>query len=138
MGNCGTSAMTPFVLTPSGSCQVERRKGTNGVSTKGVTSMFMCFDRGTCLVRPFTYVYLHKSARAYLFPPSLTKIMTFAATPFSVDPICPQPNAAVGFHNFNLRIFNLGSQIRTNLMWVCLFDTMSDFNVPGSRPEKTR
>ena len=25
MGNCGTSAKTPFVLTPSGSCQSSRR-----------------------------------------------------------------------------------------------------------------
>ena len=39
---------------------------------------------------PVTYVYLPKSARAYLFPQSV-KIHYFCSGPFSVDPICPQP-----------------------------------------------
>ncbi len=45
------------------------RKGTNGVSTNGVTANFMFFDRGTFWVLPLTYFYLPKSARAYLFYP---------------------------------------------------------------------
>ena len=44
------------------------RKGTNGVSTNGVTANLMFFDRGTFWVVPLTYFYLPKSARAYLFP----------------------------------------------------------------------
>ena len=44
------------------------RRGTNGVSTNGVTANFMFFDRGTFGVLPLTYLYLPKSARAYLFP----------------------------------------------------------------------
>ena len=44
------------------------RKGTNRVCTNGVSSDAMFFDRGTCWVLPLTYVYLPKSARAYLFP----------------------------------------------------------------------
>ena len=69
------------------------RKGTNGVSTNGVTAIFMFFDRGVFWVLPLTYLYLPKSASAYLFPQSV-KI----SGPISVDPICPQPitGAALG------------------------------------------
>ena len=41
----------------------------------------------------------------------------------------------VGFHNFNLRIFNLRVKSE-EIDCGCLFDTMSTFNVPGSRPQK--
>ena len=44
----------------------------------------------------------------------------------------------VGFHNFNLRIFNVRVSNPTKLIVDVFFDTMSDFNVPGSRPKKTR
>ena len=44
--------------------------------------------------------------------------------------------ATVGFHNFNLRIFNLRVSNPDKLI-VDLFDTMSDFNVPGSGPKKS-
>ena len=47
----------------------EIQKGMNGVSADGVTANSMFFDGGTFLVLPLTYVYLPKSARAYLFPP---------------------------------------------------------------------
>ena len=66
------------------------RKGTNGVSTNGVTGNFVFVDRGTFRVLPLTYFYLPKSARPYLFPQSL-KIHYFCSGPSSVDPICPQP-----------------------------------------------
>ena len=45
-------------------------------------------------------------------------------------------NSTAGFHNFNLRIFNLrvkSEQINCG----CLFDTMSDFNVPRSAQKNT-
>ena len=44
----------------------------------------------------------------------------------------------VGFHNFNLRIFDMRVSNPNKLIVDDLFDTMSDFNVPGSRPETTR
>ena len=44
----------------------------------------------------------------------------------------------VGFHNFNLRMFNLRVSNPYKLIVDVFFDTMSDFNVPGSRPKKTR
>ena len=44
----------------------------------------------------------------------------------------------VGFHNFNLRIFNLRVSNPNKLIVDVFFDTMSDFNVPGSRPKETR
>ena len=44
----------------------------------------------------------------------------------------------VGFHNFNLRIFNLRVSNPNKLIVDVFVDTMSDFNVPGSRPKKTR
>ena len=43
---------------------------------------------------------------------------------------------AVGFHNFNLRIFNLRVSNPNKLIVNIFFDTMSDFNVPGSRPKE--
>ena len=43
----------------------------------------------------------------------------------------------VGFHNFNLRIFNSRVSNPNNLIVDVFVDTMSDFNVPGFRPKKT-
>ena len=40
----------------------------------------------------------------------------------------------VGFHNLDLRIFNL--RVSNPNDCGCFFDTMSDFNVPRSRPKK--
>ena len=67
------------------------RKGTNGVSTNGVTANVMFFVRGTFSVLPLTCFCFSKSARAYLFPQSV-KINYLFSSPISVDPICPQPN----------------------------------------------
>ena len=66
-------------LVPAGAGS-KPRKGTNGVSTNGVTANVIFFDRGTFLVLPLTYFYLPKSARAYLFP-QFVKNITFAAAP---------------------------------------------------------
>ena len=66
------------------------RKGTDGVSTNGVTAKFRFFDGRTFWVTLLNYFYLPKSARAYLFPQSV-KINNFCSGPISVDPICPQP-----------------------------------------------
>ena len=60
------------------------RKGTNGVSTNGVTANLISFDRGTFWVLPLTYFYLPKSARAYLFPQSARNKHYFCS-----GPICP-------------------------------------------------
>ena len=59
------------------------RKGTDGVSTNGVTARFMIFGRGTFRALSLTYFYIPKSARAYLFPQSsnLSKFITSAAAP---------------------------------------------------------
>ena len=61
------------------------RKGTNGVSTNGVTANFMFFERGTFWVLPLIYCYLPKSAGAFLFP-NLSKFITFAAAPVVLTP----------------------------------------------------
>ena len=42
----------------------------------------------------------------------------------------------LGFHNFNLRIFNLRIPNPSKLTVYVFFDTMSDFNVPKLRPKK--
>ena len=42
----------------------------------------------------------------------------------------------VGFHNLNLRIFNLRVSNPNKIIVDVFVDTMSDFNVPGSRPKK--
>ena len=44
-------------------------------------------------------------------------------------------SSTVGFNNFNLRIFNLRVSNPNKLIVDVFFDT-SDFNVPGSRPDK--
>ena len=49
-----------------------------------------------------------------------------------------EEESAVGFHNFNLRIFNSRVSNPNKLIVDVFVDTMSDFNVPGSRPKKTR
>ena len=67
------------------------RKGTAGVSTNGIAANLMFFDRGTFWVLQLTYLYLPKSARAYLFPQSV-KNSYLCSGPISVDPICPQPS----------------------------------------------
>ena len=75
----------------SASVQVlSTRKGTNGVSTIGVTPNFIFFDRGTFWVLPLTYFYIPKSARAYLFY-TIYQNHYFCSGLISVDPTCPQP-----------------------------------------------
>ena len=58
----------------------------DGVSTNGVTANFISFDRGTFWVLPLTYLYVPKSARAYLFPHNLSKVITFAEAPLALTP----------------------------------------------------
>ena len=72
---------------------IEVRRGRNEVSTSGTTANLSFFDRGTFWVLPSTYLYLPKSARAYLFPQSV-KTHSFCSGPISVDPIRPQPRHA--------------------------------------------
>ena len=43
---------------------------------------------------------------------------------------------AVGFHDFNLRNFSLRVSNPNKFFVDVFFDTMSDFNVPGSRATK--
>ena len=47
------------------------------------------------------------------------------------------PGGTVGLHNFNLRIFNLRVSNPNKLIVDVFVGTMLDFNVPGSRPNKT-
>ena len=51
-------------------------------------------------------------------------------------PVTMYMTLTVGFHNFNLRIFNLRVSNPNKLIVDVFVDTMSDFNVPGSRPNK--
>ena len=62
-------------------CLSPTRKGTNAVSTNGVTAICMFFDRGTFWVLPLSHFYIPKRARAHLFPQSVKQIITFAAAP---------------------------------------------------------
>ena len=62
---------------------MQTQKGTNGVSTTGVTTIFIFFETGTLWVLPLTYFDLPKSARAYLFPQSVNTHY-FCSGPISV------------------------------------------------------
>ena len=67
-------------------------KGQIGSVLRGSLQVLcFLFDRGTFWVLPLTYLYLPKSARAYLFPQSV-KTHYFRSGPISVDPIFPQPS----------------------------------------------
>ena len=66
----------PIFAADPGSLVWLLRKGTNGVSTNGVTAIFMFFP---------------KSARAYFFPNSV-KIHYFCSGPISIGIMCPQPS----------------------------------------------
>ena len=46
------------------------RKGTNGVSTNGVTANFMFFDRGTFRVLPVTYFLYFQKCQGVPFSPT--------------------------------------------------------------------
>ena len=58
------------------------RKGTNGVSTNGVTANFMFFDRGT-----FWVPVCQNRSIVHNFFPNLSKFVTFAATPLVSTPL---------------------------------------------------
>ena len=51
-------------LVGEGGARSIDRKGTNGVSTRGVTAICIFFDRGTCLVLTLTYFCLVREDRA--------------------------------------------------------------------------
>ena len=60
------------------------RKGTNRVSTNGVTAILLFFTEGL----PLTYFYLPISARGVPFVHNLSKlIITFAAAPSVLTPV---------------------------------------------------
>ena len=63
------------------------RKGTNGVSSNGVTANFIFFDRGTFGVLPLTYFYLPQSARVYLFQQSVKNRYFCAAAALVLTPL---------------------------------------------------
>ena len=82
----GTRSAAPRRRWTAGASRT--RKGTNGVSTNGVTANFMFFDR-----RPFWVPIcqnLSTSVNFVLFPQSV-KIHYFCSGPIIVDPIRPQP-----------------------------------------------
>ena len=68
-------------------------KGTDGVSITGATAKFSVFDGGTFWVPPSIYLYIPKSARAYLFLQPV-EIHYLRSGPISVDPICRRPKGA--------------------------------------------
>ena len=76
----------PYFLTPR--C----RKGTNGVSTNGVTAIFMfCWQRDF-LGTPVNLLWSPQKCQGVPFcSPQSVKMCYFYSSTISVDPICPQP-----------------------------------------------
>ena len=83
----------PAALSVPRGAQASDRKGTDGVSTNGVTANLVFFDRGTFRGLPLTYLYIPRRARAYLFPKS-DKIVYLCSGPIGFDPMRPQPTCA--------------------------------------------
>ena len=81
MAQCqlGMLKLTPRHCTPA---IAHFGKGQMMVSTNGVTAIFIMFGTGTFWVLPLTYLYIPKSARAYLFPQSV-QIHYFCSGPIN-------------------------------------------------------
>ena len=77
----------------------------------------------------YVYVYMFLYVFFYLFLYVMNIIMIFLALPTTLT-------TTVGFHNFNLRIDNLRVSNPNTFIVDVFVDTMSDFNVPESRPEQ--
>ena len=75
------------------------RKGTDGVSTNGVTENAMFFGGGTFWVLPLIYVIFPKVPGRTFFPNLSNFIICchFCSDPISVDPISPQPKPCPGY-----------------------------------------
>ena len=82
----------------------------------------------------YIYIYIYTHVYLYIYIYIYTYICTFTHTYTRTR----THTRTVGFHDFNLRIFNLRVSNPNKLIVYVFFDTMSDFNVPGSRPKKTR
>ena len=65
--------------------RAELGKGQMGSALKG-SLQISCHLTGTFWVLPLTCFYLPKSARAYPFPPNLSKSIAFAAAPLGLTP----------------------------------------------------
>ena len=74
-------------------------KGTNGVSTNGVTANSTCFDRETFWVLPLTYFYMFifPKVPGHTFFPNLSKIITFAAAQLVLTPFVRNQLAAMRY-----------------------------------------
>ena len=92
MGSVGRRATQRMMAAAKPHGVVKKvRKGTNGVSTNGITAFFMLFDG------LFGYQSVKIGQRmskainlTYFFTQSI-KMHYFCSDPISVDPICPQP-----------------------------------------------
>ena len=62
------------------------QRGTNGVSTSGVTANLMLFDRGTFWGTPVSLLLSPQKCQGVLFSPNLSKIISFAAAPLVLTP----------------------------------------------------
>ena len=68
------------------------RKGSNEVSTNGVTAnVLSCFLTEGLVGTPVDLRLSSQKCQGVPVSPILHKTHEFAAAPFSVDPICPQP-----------------------------------------------
>ena len=79
------------------------RKGTNGVSTNGVSANYSFLTRTFWVITSVHRLLYSKKCQGVLFPQSVNKYC-FCSGPISVDPICPQPTysrvrlARSGYH----------------------------------------
>ena len=84
------STVVPYPVDPATRQAPHFRKGTNGVSTNGVTATVVFLDRDSCWYSHL--ICFPQNARTYLFS-NPAKLITFAAAPLVLTPFSPQPNA---------------------------------------------
>ena len=99
-------------------------------------------------IHTYIYIYIHTHTCVYdvvilyiyIYIYVLCCLQKAARSPCasSTPRTLPSRASTVGFQNVNLRIFNLRVSNPNKLIVDIFVDTMSDFNVPGSRPKKTR
>ena len=83
----------------------------------------------------YTYIYIY-ICKLLCSPALPARVLREAASPTQSMGSRPRTSFTVGFQNFDLRIFNLRVSNPNKLIVDVFVDTMSDFNVPGSRPNK--
>ena len=89
---CRPSGREPAGSSGTSSATTGSRKGTNGVSTTGVTANSTFLLHWDLLGTPVNLLLSSQKCQGVPFSPICRISLPFCSVPISADPICPQPN----------------------------------------------